>query len=413
MDEEVILKSNKFDLNIIGPYNFTQSITNPILVRSTPPTVRYKDRVLRVHYKIRAQLFIENKKTPNLVLELPIVIGTWPRADVPIDDDDDDDIIQTMGEVMIGDESDDDDDQWMGQLEEIEFKRHSNQSHTANTSPTSTLAGYYYGAGNNNPIRRSGSNNSIGSISSWRSHSTSTDPRNKSSATSPTSATTTTTATNSMGGNSNYYNNNANTTTTMIPDNSLSPVGFSVANSGYLNRSSSTPDLLSKPPLQQTNSTSSSSNSSSNNGNRTRIIDPTYRASYYESAPPPQINNNGHRTTKSLHTIHPSYLNFTPVAQQHRRVGSDEFNNNNSHVSPTYPQQQNDPEVPNQLLTFLSSSPSTPPRIVTRPIQPLEDSESDSDLDDDDDLFSIIEKKKKKEEKEMRRRQRMMYTVNE
>lgn len=422
LDEEVILKSNKFDLNIIGPYNFTQSITNPILVRSTPPTVRYKDRVLRVHYKIRAQLFIENKKTPNLVLELPIVIGTWPRADVPIDDDDDDDIIQTMGEVMIGDKSDDDDDQWMGQLEEIEFKRHSNHSHTANTSPTSTLAGYYYGAGNN-PIRRSGSNNSIGSISSWRSHSTSTDPRNKSSATatSPTSATTTTASTiNSMGGNSNYYNSNANATT-MIPDNSLLPVGFSVANSGYLNRSSSTPDLLSKPPLQQTISTGSNS-SGSGGGNRTRIIDPTYRASYYESASPPQLQftnnnnnnnspNNGHRTTKSLHTIHPSYLNFTPVAQQHRRVGSDEFNN--SHVSPTYPQQQNDPEVPNQLLTFLSSSPSTPPRIVTRLIQPLEDSESDSDLDDDDDLFSIIEKKKKKEEKEMRRRQRMMYTVNE
>lgn len=392
MDEEFILKSNKFDLNIIGPYNFTQSITNPILVRSTPPTIRYKDRVLRVHYKIRAQLFTESKKTPNLVLELPIVIGTWPRADVPIDDDDDDDIIQTMGEVMIGDESDDEDDQLMDQLEEFEFNRHSN---TVNTSPTSTLVGYYYAGGNNNaPIRRSGSNNSIGSISSWRSHSTSTDQRNKSTATSPTSITT----------NSNYHNN------TMIPDNSLSPVGFSVPN-GYLNRSSSTPDLLSKPPqqpLQQSNS------------GRTRVIDPTYRSSYYESPPlqhqqqqqQPMNSSNGHRTTKSLHSIHPSYLNFTPVAQQHRRVGSDEFN---SHVSPQL-QQQIDPEVPNQLLTFLSSSPSTPPpRIVTRPTQSSleDDSDSDSDLDDDDDLFSIIEKKKKKEEKEMRRRQRMMYTVNE
>lgn len=380
LEEERVLKSNKFDLNIIGPYNFSQSITSQLLIRTTPPTIRYKDKVLRIHYKIRAQVFTENKKTPNLVLELPIVIGTWPRADIPIDDDDDDDIIQNMGEIMISDEEDD--DIWREQ-EELEFKRNSNSSFI---SPSPTLNTKLQ-----NNLKRSGSNNSLGSISSWRSQSTA-DPR-MSAATSPTSIT------NSSFGSSSVISNHT------IPEtyqrNTLPPIGFKMSNS-YLNRSSSTPDLLANPPLPPT----------SQSTGRTIMIDPTIRSSFYE----PQ---NGHRSTKSLHSIHSQI-------QQHRRIGSDEFNF--TPTSSSFSISQNDPEVPNHTLTFVSSShlqtTTTPPRIVTQhkpmlidlnssSLDDSTDSEEDDDDDSDDDLFAIIEKKKRKEEREQKRRQRIMYTVTE
>lgn len=366
VDDERVLKSNKFDLNIIGPYNFSQSITSQLLIRTTPPTIRYKEKILRIHYKIRAQVFTENKKTPNLVLELPIVIGTWPRADVPIDDDDDEDIIQNMGVTMISDDEEDEED-WKDSLPE---KRHSNSSFTSPTLIKTHLNN------NSSGIRRSGSNNSLGSISSWRSQSTTADARvSSTTATSPTS----------IAGSSVISNHT-------IPEtyqrNTLPPVGFNMSN-GYLNRSSSTPDLLNPitTPLTQTG--------------RTLFIDPTNRSSYYEQ--------NGHRSTKSLHSIHPNQ-------QQHRRIGSDEFN-----FAPTSFTLSPNPEVPNHTLTFVSHTappPAPPTRMVTQH-KPIEltsvrvDSDSEDEEDDsDDDLFAIIEKKKRREERE-KRRQRIMYTVTE
>ncbi|KAI7882319.1 uncharacterized protein EV154DRAFT_568175 [Mucor mucedo] len=380
VDDERVLKSNKFDLNIIGPYNFSQSITSQLLIRTTPPSLCYKEKILRIHYKIRAQVFTENKKKPNLVLELPIVIGTWPRADVPIDDDDDEDIIQNMGVTMI---SDDEDDDWK---DGSELKRHSNSSFN---SPTLIKTH------NNSMIRRSGSNNSLGSISSWRSQSTSADIRiSSSTATSPTS----------IAGSSVISNHT-------IPDyqrNTLPPVGFKMSN-GYLNRSSSTPDLLN--PI-------STATQLTPQAGRTLFVDPTNRSSYYEQ--------NGHRSTKSLHSIHPNQQLHQQQQhqlhqqqhqqQQHRRIGSDEFN-----FAPTSFTLSPNPEVPNHTLTFVShTAPPLPaPRMVTQhktmeltPIKVDSDSEEDDEDDSDDDLFAIIEKKKRRDERE-KRRQRIMYTVTE
>ncbi|CEP09870.1 hypothetical protein [Parasitella parasitica] len=394
LDEEHILKSNKVDLNIIGPYNFSQSITTQMLIKTTPPTIRYKDKVMRIHYKIRAQIFLsDTKKTPTCVIELPLVIGTWPRADVPIDDDDDEDIIQNMGEMMMGDEVDDDDDDeeddaWIKQQEELEFKRQSSFHNAA-------------------PVRRSGSNGSLESMSSWISHSTM--DRRISAGTSPTTTTT-------SGGSSNPH---------MIPvdnyqRNTLPPVSGLKISNGYLNRSTSTPDLLSNPPPPPQQ-------------NRTRVIEPLMRASYYEPLPSPASENSvGHRSSKSMHAIHSSYSTYTlqpaqlppqhlPSPTRHLRLGSDEFNScNHNQVT------QNEPQVPNHTLTFLSSSSvvaptTTPPRIVTQPqrfaefsnTSSLDDtSESDSDFDEGD-LFAIIEKKKKKEERELKKQQRSIYTVAE
>lgn len=347
-------------MNIIGPYNFSQSITSQLLIRTTPPTIRYKDKVLRIHYKIRAQIFTADKKTPSCMIELPIVIGTWPRADVPIDDDDDEDIIQNMGEVMISDEIDEDDDDWMEQQEELEFKRHN---------PT------FF---NNQKVKRTGSNGSATSMSSWISLST-MDRR-------------------TSGGSP--------TATACIPDNyhrnTLPPPnGFKVPDN-YLNRSTSTPDLLTNPPQQ----------------NRMRVIDPTLRASYYDQSPPSpeqSTSSTGHRSSHSTHSIQPSFSSFgSPPPQQHRRVGSEGSQHQNS-----------EPGVPNHTLTFLSSStPHTTPRttVTQQPYNSSNEnsssndsstsSNSDSDFDEDD-LFAIIEKKKKKEEKELKKRQRMIYTLAE
>jgi hypothetical protein len=370
IDEELVLKSSKFDLNIIGPYNFSQSITSQLLIRATPPTICYKDKILRIYYKIRAQVFTADKSTPSCVIELPIVIGTWPLADVPIDDDDDEDIIQNMGEVMIGDQDDDDeeDDDWMEQQEELEFKRHNST---------------FY---NNHKVKRTGSNGSSTSMSSWMSQST---MDRRISAGSPTvTATCSTSSNNTTKIPDNYHRN------TLPP-----PIGFNVPNN-YLNRSSSTPDLLNSPPM-------------STQQNRTRIIDPTLRASYYDQSPPspPQSTiSTGHRSSHSIHSIQPSFSSLGSPSQQHHRVGSEDFQ-----------LQSNEPGVPNHTLTFLSSStPTTPHSTVTQQHSSnnsndnssSSSSSSDSDFDEDD-LFAIIEKKKKREEKELKKRQRIIYTLAE
>lgn len=378
-----------------------------------------------------------------MILELPIVIGTWPRADVPIDDDDDDDIIQNMGEVMISDEIDDDDDEddiWMQEQEEIEFQKRQSIQVTAPspTSATTTTNSSSSTTMYQQNIRRSGSNNSLGSISSWRS----IDHRRISTATTHTIPITTSTNTNTS--------NNNNNRNTLPPINTLyntsSAASTALSNiNGYLNRSCSTPDLLSNPPpqapvkLQQQQG--SVRNSTCSNTSATRIIDPTvsnHRNSYYEIQPTSSTSTSsggGHRSTKSF-SIHPGFMNFnTPVnQQQHRRVGSDEFNSSASigasfmslPSSATSSLVHQDPDVPNHTLTFLSSTPSPPPppppRMNSQPHyynynaslkeEEENDEEDEDDDDSDDDLFAIIEKKKRKEEKEQRK-QRQQQLQNQ
>lgn len=381
-DGEDILKSNKFDLNIIGPYNFAQSITGQLLLRTTPPTIQYKEKLLRINYKIRVHVFGDSKKSPICTVEQSIVVGTWPRADIPIDDDDDEDIIHQMGEVMISDENDDDDGFYYS---EIDTKRNS----TLSVSP-STINGYTI----TSPVKRKGSagshtsNHSLNSSTSWRS-SVSTEPRVNTNLQDPF---------------------HRNTHPSMMSFN------------GYLNRSSSTPDLLANSPVSPTPQLQS----------RTPVMNP-HRTSYYD-------HTSGHRSTNSIHMspIHTSF-GFSPVEQQHRRVGSDEFNfyagNIPNYTVPPAPQ---DPDVPNHTLQPLSSSepvempsPTTPLSQLTPPppytpvqlqphvLEPVNTqmgtlvSESEDDDSDDDDLFAIIEKKKKREERELRRKQRTMYSVPE
>ncbi|KAI8331645.1 hypothetical protein BD560DRAFT_494119 [Blakeslea trispora] len=84
--KETTLKSTPHDIDT--SQHQQQMISCQILIpTSTPPSIRYKDKVLRFHYKVRISAYFGKKE--SCTLDLPIVIGTWPRAAVPIDDDDD------------------------------------------------------------------------------------------------------------------------------------------------------------------------------------------------------------------------------------------------------------------------------------------------------------------------------------
>ncbi|KAG2217336.1 hypothetical protein INT45_009093 [Circinella minor] len=92
--KEDVLKTTEHDLNIIGPYNFSQAVSCQMPIpTSTPPTIGYDGMTLRMYYQIRAKVRLTDiiDKPKMVTLELPIAVGTWPLADIPIDDDDDDD----------------------------------------------------------------------------------------------------------------------------------------------------------------------------------------------------------------------------------------------------------------------------------------------------------------------------------
>ncbi|KAI8083079.1 uncharacterized protein BX664DRAFT_188996 [Halteromyces radiatus] len=98
--KEDILKSIKCDIDINGTSShFSQAMKRQLLVpTSTPPSTQFRDNLLQIQYKVRvnAQLQANNqqkdKKTQQdgtCTIDIPIVIGTYPRASIPIDDDDD------------------------------------------------------------------------------------------------------------------------------------------------------------------------------------------------------------------------------------------------------------------------------------------------------------------------------------
>ncbi|KAI8981880.1 hypothetical protein BDF20DRAFT_818293 [Mycotypha africana] len=88
--KESILRTTCYDLNIKENEGKQQLILCQLLIpTSTPPSIRYKDKVVRFLYKVRVTVSFTSNKNTSCVLDLPFVIGTWPRAAIPIDDDDD------------------------------------------------------------------------------------------------------------------------------------------------------------------------------------------------------------------------------------------------------------------------------------------------------------------------------------
>ncbi|OBZ87864.1 Arrestin domain-containing protein 2 [Choanephora cucurbitarum] len=349
--KEDILKSERLGLNIIGPYNFSQSVTTQLLIRTTPPTLQYRD-ILSVQYVIRIQIYdVSSKTKPVCRIELPIIIGTWPRAAVPIDEDDED-IIQYMGELMVGDEidedareddEDDDDEHWM-----MDPPPQGEQDFEIKKGP------YLH-----QPIRRSGSNGSLQSNSSWIAK---LDQR----------FSTPIPEGYLMAQNSTPYNRHS-----IIPPAIPSPPQPQHAirlPTEYLNRSSSAPNLFHPPPPPPPSSNARES------------------IHYHDPSPTPVSSMPLPHSSPRPHYIQQHRASAIPF---HHRGGSDGF------VAPN--------EVPNHTLTFIQTQPQpTQSSFITE-----EDSDvsSASDSEDEDDLFAIIQKKRRTEERRKRQQRQTFTTV--
>lgn len=103
--------------------------------------------MLRVYYQIRvkADLKTDDGRPINLSVNLPTVIGTWPRADIPIDDDYEDDLADDLNTMMIDvEESDSEEEKTANRRSGPTMFRTSYDFAsigTANTSRQSLLAG--------------------------------------------------------------------------------------------------------------------------------------------------------------------------------------------------------------------------------------------------------------------------------
>lgn len=474
---EDILKVVKQDVKIIGPYNFSQSTTCQLMIpTSTPPTIRFKDKTLHIHYKVRVRVRLgKAENTTSSTLEMPFVVGTWPRADIPIDDDDDDELIQLLGETMLSEDDDDDDNGYHdgdvgngnGPYESdrretnLSLSSHQKRYSVLSSSSATTLTMQKNNAlvGRSDSTQSRVSHKSIGSVSSWRS-SQSLENNNLSRTTSASLA---------PGDPQQYqqqmyqgYGRNSTSSDMIYPS------------SNHLNRSSSTPDLLANPTsfpyqghyaggpyLQHQNTYPLHENRQS------LYEDGMYRGSapYYQqgpssySAPPTQqqqqqqpqqqyipYSNNLDRGSTSPSSSLSSYSPY-----QHHRMGSEEYR---PMGIPSPQQQQGLPpplidDVPTKVLQPMptTSTPTNPTINRFRPQTATSDStnssavhkngdyplsnggfhdngngtqnmatisdDDDDDDSDDGDLFVIIERKKKQAEREMRQKQRTMYTVTE
>ncbi|CAO3616231.1 unnamed protein product [Cunninghamella echinulata] len=86
------------DLYIKSTSALTQTIKRQLLIpSSTPPTIQFREELLRIDYKVRIHTHLVLPGTQNkskeegiCIVDLPVIVGTWPRASIPIDDDDDD-----------------------------------------------------------------------------------------------------------------------------------------------------------------------------------------------------------------------------------------------------------------------------------------------------------------------------------
>ncbi|KAI9290027.1 hypothetical protein BC943DRAFT_255569, partial [Umbelopsis sp. AD052] len=94
------LRSLVTDLNV-STNNFVFSATPHILIpTSTPPTIDINGKILNVQYQVRISINLNSSnetvsKSNHVVLEIPIVVATWPPAAIPIDIDLDEEELQS------------------------------------------------------------------------------------------------------------------------------------------------------------------------------------------------------------------------------------------------------------------------------------------------------------------------------
>ncbi|KAI7870597.1 hypothetical protein BDF14DRAFT_1771606 [Spinellus fusiger] len=461
---QVVLKSIEQDICITEANAFSQSITCSLLIpTSTPPTIHYKKTTLVVHYKISVNLQLRKKNTTQreaCTVELPIIIGTWPRAAVPIDDDeereeeieeDDEEIEETdsthtgerelvnaMGDMALKEET----------IEPYAFDMTRSRS-TDRVSKRSSIS-EYNGLDPTFPVVNA---SGISTYPPYLCSDTADTLSMNTSSTNRTHATKYSGEIYTPGSRNSFINPSfpmkndiylqpnqpcaRNSSCGATPDPSASQT--------YLSRSSSTPDLLALSanthlPLV-------------GNPSYMRENPPSQRAqatSYYD--PGPQSHRNSmigmhSRQSKSLNTP-PSHQHYSSLANRrsghHARVASDELHyathtvqptqfSHSTHSSGPYP-------VPNHVLQPMLSSlqppiqqsptptattstslySNTASRLsyvsishLTNNTHLMSISDDSEDSDDNDDLLGIIAKKKKQQEKQAKERQDMVFVVND
>ncbi|KAI8379719.1 uncharacterized protein BYT42DRAFT_605026 [Radiomyces spectabilis] len=109
--QKAAIMSHYLDIDIPGPLQFSQQIQTKMLIpTSTPPTVAESGRIFSIEYSIRAIINLNEKtddpelpeQSKNIIyMNAPIVIGTFPKPDVMIDDDDEEEIVQAPAEAEV------------------------------------------------------------------------------------------------------------------------------------------------------------------------------------------------------------------------------------------------------------------------------------------------------------------------
>ncbi|KAI8976251.1 hypothetical protein BDB01DRAFT_804014 [Pilobolus umbonatus] len=86
-----VLKKFEFALDIQYSLNkYHQHITCQLPIPpSTPPTMKYKEKTVCVHYKVRTRVIFSHHSEYSS--EIPLIVGTYPPPAVPIDDDEEED----------------------------------------------------------------------------------------------------------------------------------------------------------------------------------------------------------------------------------------------------------------------------------------------------------------------------------
>ncbi|CEP14096.1 hypothetical protein [Parasitella parasitica] len=408
--KEAVLRSTQYDLDI-KPQSYQQSILCQLLIpTSTPPSIRYKDKVLRFHYKVRITVTFGDQST--CTLDMPIVIGTWPRAAVPIDDDDDSldqdtkDSCQTNNGAD-GDDGDDDD------IESLKTGSVDDQSSVRNSSNI---------------------------LPSWYTNNSST-------------TTLTTPHRSSVASNKEDLVNRSDSIASKVSNNSASSCTSS--RSWEQQHQQQQHQYQQQHPYYHHHHYSHSSNNLSRNVSQsTTLSSPDRLPSYYNNGSPmnhnrpssvystdyPYSNNNISRNSSHGSNGYPFYsssrqsmVSLPPLAGP---MAQQPYNGNRLS---RYSRYEDDPsiilehdDVPTHILEPLPSSVPSPidesqqqeqeqlPTVVAAAaaasvayLPESSDSSSFEDSDEDeDDLLAIIERKKKKEQKELRRKQKAEAAAN-
>ncbi|CAO3627423.1 unnamed protein product [Mucor hiemalis] len=401
--KEAVIRSTPYTVDLKEP-NFSQSIICQMLIpTSTPPSIRYKDKVLRFHYKIRVSVYFEDDVI--CTLDLPIVVGTWPRAAVPIEDDDDAFAHDMHDSVLTDEEEGDDVDieslRTCSIDEQSSVRRRTSSSilpswQTINSS-TSTLTTAQRNSmisangdsfvGRSDSVASKASNRSYNSVSSWKS-SKSWEQHHQYG--------------NHKSHSTNNLTRNTSQCTTLSSPDRLPSYG------GYTNGSTSS----------HTRSTSIYSNDSiypntNNNRNSMHSYQPPPQQTYYNGQP---VYYNTAQQQQHFYNAHPQRQ---PMVSLPPQMNYQQNVNNNLNRLSRYSGNGDQPpialeqDVPTHILEPLSNSfvPMTSPiheqpeySPYTQPISPNDSgSDSGADSDDEDDLLAIIERKKKKERRELRK----------